>query len=48
MGCNLIWYDDDITTAVYSFWSGVYDYEGNMLASLILRKYLLSPSICKF
>ncbi len=35
-GTNLIWRNDDITTAVYSFWSEIYDYEGKCLASVDL------------
>lgn len=35
-GTNLIWRGDDLTTAVYSFWSEFYDYEGRCLASVEL------------
>lgn len=30
-GAHLIWRDDDITTAVYSFWSEIFDYGGNRI-----------------
>lgn len=33
IGCNLIWYDNDIKTAVYSFWSDIYAYDGNVIKS---------------
>ena len=32
-GANLTWYDDDITTAVYNFWSEIYDYDDNLIAT---------------
>ena len=32
-GNHLIWYNDDITTAVYSFWSDIYSYDGNIIKS---------------
>lgn len=32
-GNNLIWHDDDITTAVYSFGSGIYAYDGSLIKS---------------
>lgn len=35
-GTNLIWRGDDLTTAVYSLWSEIYDYEGRYLASVEL------------
>ena len=35
-GCNLIWRDNDITTAVYSFWGDICDYNGNILATAAL------------
>ncbi|WP_293009362.1 MULTISPECIES: hypothetical protein [unclassified Oscillibacter] len=35
-GTDLIWRGDDLTTAVYSFWSDIYDYEGRYLASVEL------------
>lgn len=38
-GCHLIWHDDDITTAVYSFWSDVCTYDGSVLASYDLSEY---------
>lgn len=34
IGGNLVWRDDDITTAVYSFWSSIFDYSGKEIASL--------------
>ncbi len=37
-GNNLIWYNDDITTAVYSLWSGVYKYDGSVLKSYELKE----------
>lgn len=33
IGCNLIWYDNDIKTAVYSFWSDIYAYDGSVIKS---------------
>ena len=30
---NLIWYDKNIKTAVYSFWSDIYAYDGNVIKS---------------
>ncbi|MGN1176398.1 MAG: hypothetical protein ACI4S1_13180 [Roseburia sp.] len=33
IGCNLIWYDNDIKTAVYSFWSYIYAYDGSVIKS---------------
>ncbi|WP_369281774.1 hypothetical protein [Oscillibacter sp. GMB15532] len=35
-GTNLIWRGDDLTTAVYSFWSEIYDYEGRSIGSVEL------------
>ena len=37
-GNHLIWHSDDITTAVYSFWSDVYSYNGNILKSYPLSE----------
>ena len=34
----MIWHSDDITTAVYSFWSDVYSYNGNILKSYPLSE----------
>lgn len=36
IGANLIWLDDDITTAIYSFWSDVCAYDGSVIASIEL------------
>ncbi len=33
IGANLAWKDDDITTAVYSDYSALYNYKGNIIAS---------------
>ena len=33
MGANLTWYNNDINTAVYSYWSQVFTYDGRCLAS---------------
>jgi len=30
-GTNLVWRGDDLSTAIYSFWSDVLDFEGNIL-----------------
>ncbi len=30
-GANLTWIDDDITTAVYSVWEGLYNFEGDLI-----------------
>lgn len=38
LGANLTWRDDDITTAVYTFHSGVYDYGGTLLEDLALEE----------
>lgn len=32
-GANLIWYDDDITTGVYSLWSELCNYDGEVIAA---------------
>jgi len=37
IGCNLIWKNDDITTAVYSFWEGIYTYDGEKIADIDLE-----------
>lgn len=37
-GNHLIWYSDDITTAVYSFWSDIYTYDGNIIKSYDLSE----------
>lgn len=37
-GNHLTWYNDDITTAVYSFWSDVYAYDGNIIRSYDLTE----------
>lgn len=31
VGSNLIWHGKDIDTVIYSFWSDIYDYEGNVV-----------------
>lgn len=36
-GNHLIWHSDDITTAVYSFWSDVYTYDGEIIKSYDLE-----------
>jgi hypothetical protein len=36
IGANLIWHDNDINTAVYSFWSDICAYDGSVIASLEL------------
>lgn len=38
IGTNLVWREDDITTAVYNCGSEIYDYEGNLLCDLKLGK----------
>mgnify|MGYP001040335976 FL=1 len=35
-GANLTWRDDDISTAAYSLWSEIYDYDGGLLKKLDL------------
>lgn len=35
-GANLTWRDDDISTAAYSLWSEIYDYDGGLLKELDL------------
>lgn len=37
-GNHLIWHSDDITTAVYSFWSEVRAYDGSVLKTYDLKK----------
>ena len=37
-GNHLIWYDDDISTAIYSFWSDIYSYDGNIIKSYDLTE----------
>lgn len=37
VGANLIYHDDDIQTIVYSFWSDICDYNGDVIASLDLE-----------
>ena len=37
-GNHLIWHSDDITTAVYSFWSEVRAYDGSVLKTYNLKK----------
>ena len=38
-GHHLIWHSDDITTAVYAFWSDIYTYDGS-----IIKKYDLAEN----
>ena len=38
LGHHLIWHSDDITTAVYAFWSEVYTYDGSVLKTYDLRE----------
>lgn len=38
IGNNLIWFNDHITTAVYSYWSDVYSYDGTLIKSYDLSK----------
>lgn len=33
-GNHLIWYDEDISTAVYSLWSDIYNYNGDVIAAV--------------
>ena len=33
VGHDLIWHSDDVTTAVYAFWSEVYTYDGRLIKS---------------
>lgn len=37
-GCNLIWKDDDITTAVYNFWADILNYNGDVIATAALNE----------
>ena len=37
-GTNLIYHNDDIKTAVYAFWSELYDYEGNLIVNCDLKE----------
>ncbi|NLA86212.1 MAG: hypothetical protein GX847_02800, partial [Clostridiales bacterium] len=43
IGTNLIWHDDDIRTAVYSFWNEICTYDGTVIAALELS----SPEFIK-
>lgn len=38
IGNNLIWHSDDITTSVYSFWSEVHTYDGNIIKTYDLAE----------
>lgn len=38
IGNHLTWHSDDITTAVYSFWSEVLAYDGSVLKTYALKK----------
>ena len=38
LGHHLIWHSDDITTAVYAFWSDVYAYDGSVLKTYELTE----------
>lgn len=38
LGHHLIWHSDDITTAVYAFWSEVYTYDGSVLKTYDLTE----------
>ena len=31
-GANFTWWNDDLTTALYSFWGDILDYDGNLIA----------------
>lgn len=44
MGASLTWYNDDINTVIYSYWSGVFTYDGRCLASYELpeNEYIYS------
>ena len=37
-GTHLIWYNDDITTAIYAFWSDIYTYDGSIIKSYDLTE----------
>ena len=38
VGHHLIWHSDDITTAVYAFWSEIYTYDGSVLKTYDLTE----------
>ena len=38
LGNNLIWHSDDITTAVYSFWSEIHTYDGSVIKTYNLAE----------
>lgn len=38
LGNHLIWHSDDVTTAVYSFWSDIYTYDGSIIKSYNLAE----------
>jgi len=42
IGNHLVWHDDDFTTAVYSFWSEIYTYDGQLIKSyeLVENEYI--------
>ena len=37
-GSNFIWYDDDITTAVYAFWNEIYRYDGSLVGTVLMTE----------
>ncbi|MGN0425993.1 MAG: M56 family metallopeptidase [Acetatifactor sp.] len=43
-GSNFIWYDDDITTAVYELWNEIYRYDGSLVGTVLMTEgsYLYS------
>ena len=44
-GTNLIWRDNDIHTAIYTFGANIYTYEGKVLASMDLKENALIRDI---
>lgn len=37
-GSNFIWYDDDISTAVYAFWNEIYRYDGSLVGTVLMTE----------
>lgn len=37
-GSNFIWYDDDITTAVYAFWNEIHRYDGSLVGTVLMTE----------
>lgn len=38
IGCNLIFYNNDIKTCVYSFWNDIFSYDGTLIQTIKMQK----------